>query len=95
MTGQFVLSLSGRDKGRIHVIVSFDAEKALVFLCDGKTRKVEKPKPKKLKHIKFLSLRDELLTCAIQAGNLSDRMIREDISRIEMKESRRDCSAEG
>ena len=95
MTGQFVLSLSGRDKGRVHVIVSYDAEKAVVCICDGKTRKVEKPKPKKLKHIKFLSWRDEALVNAINEEKLSDRMIRESIARWEMKESRRDCSAEG
>ena len=95
MTGEFVLSISGRDKGRIHVIVATDAEKELVFLCDGKTRRVAKPKPKKLKHIKFLSKRDERIAAAICAGNLTDSAVREAIARIEMNQSRRDYSAEG
>ena len=95
MIGEFVLSISGRDKGRIHVIVASDVNKELVYLCDGKTRCVAKPKPKKLKHIKFLSHRDDALTVAINEGNLSDAAIRAAIARQEMTESRRDCSAEG
>ena len=95
MTGQFVLSLSGRDKGRVHVIVAYDADKAIVYICDGKTRKVERPKPKKLKHIKFLSQRDDVLVEAINAENLTDSLIRKAIARQEMTDSRRDCYAEG
>ena len=95
MTGKFVLSLSGRDKGRVHVIVASDAEKGIVYLCDGKTRKVERPKAKKLKHIKFLSHRDDALIVAINEGNLSDSAIRAAIARQETNESRRDCSAKG
>ena len=95
MTGQFVLSISGRDKGRVHVIVAYDSEKQIVFLVDGKTRCVEKPKPKKLKHIKFLSARDEALVQMIEGKNLSNRNVREAITRYEMTKSRRDCSAEG
>ena len=95
MTGLFVLSISGRDKGRVHVIVGSDAEQDLVYICDGKTRKLEKPKPKKLKHIKFLSHRDELLDQIIREETLTDRKIREAIARQEMIQSRRDCSAEG
>ena len=77
------------------MIVSSDAEKAIVYLCDGKTRKLSKPKPKKLKHIKFLSHRDDALTALINEGNLSDAAIRKAISRYETEESRRDCSAKG
>lgn len=95
MTGMFVLSISGRDKGRVHVIVANDAEKGIVYICDGKTRKLEKPKPKKLKHIKVLSQSDDLLMTAINEGNLSDSVIRAAISRWEKTESRRDCSAKG
>lgn len=95
MTGEFVLSISGRDKGRVHVIVACDAEKDLFYICDGKTRRLERPKPKKLKHIKLLSHRDEMLDRFICEGSLTDRKIREAIARQEMTQSRRDCSAEG
>ena len=80
MTGQLVLSLSGRDKGRIHVIVAYDVEKQIVFIVDGKTRCVEKPKPKKLKHVKFLSKCDETVLRAINEASLTDRQVREAIA---------------
>ena len=95
MTGKFVLSISGRDKGRIHVVVAADADKDLVYICDGKTRKLEKPKPKKLKHVKFLSERDAALDRAFAENELTNSKIREAVARQEMTESRRDCSAEG
>ena len=95
MIGEFVLSISGRDKGRVHVIVACDAEKGIAYICDGKTRKVEKPKPKKLKHIKFLSHRDDVLTAAIHEGNLRNALVRAAIACQETEESRRDCSAKG
>ena len=86
MTGQLVLSLSGRDKGRIHVIVAHDSEKQIVFLVDGKTRRVEKPKPKKLKHIKFLSVRADAIAEAVENGCLTDRAVRECIKAYEMNQ---------
>ncbi len=84
MTGQLVLSLSGRDKGRINVIVACDMEKQLVFLVDGRTRRVEKPKPKKLKHIKFLSVCHEGIAEAVKNGSLTDKAVREAIGAYEM-----------
>lgn len=54
--GQIVYSKSGRDKGRIMVIVGL--EDNFVFLCDGKLRKLDKPKRKKdihLQHTKYVS----------------------------------------
>ena len=86
MTGQLVLSLSGRDKGRIHAIVAGDGEKQIVFLVDGKTRRVDKPKPKKLKHIKFLSVCDESIRIAVENGCLTDKTVREAIKAYEMNQ---------
>ena len=47
--GQVVRSLRGHDKGELLVITDF--AKLRVFLCDGKSRKLEKPKAKNLRHI--------------------------------------------
>lgn len=49
--GQVVLSRAGRDKGKSFVVVG-DADLEHVLLSDGDLRKLEKPKKKKLKHIK-------------------------------------------
>ena len=55
MIGRFAVSLSGRDKGRVFMIVD-TPEENFVMLCDGELRRLEKPKRKKLKHIKLLAL---------------------------------------
>ena len=43
-------SLAGHDKGELMVIAGFENDKVLV--CDGKHRKLEKPKCKNAKHLK-------------------------------------------
>ena len=47
--GTVVCSKMGRDKGYFLVVVSTDERSALV--CDGKERRLEKPKKKNLKHL--------------------------------------------
>ena len=54
MVGRFAVSLSGRDEGRVFLIVD-TPEENFVLLCDGCLRRLEKPKRKKLKHIKLLA----------------------------------------
>ena len=46
-----VISLNGRDEGKYFFVLGVEDE--FVLLADGKGRKIEKPKRKKLKHIKF------------------------------------------
>ena len=50
--GQIVLSLAGRDKGRI-MIVSSVLDSQHVAVVDGKYRKMRSPKKKKLKHLQL------------------------------------------
>ena len=52
LLGQLVVSLAGRDKGCICAVVGEPDEEGFVLIADGKVRKVEKPKKKKLKHLK-------------------------------------------
>ncbi len=48
--GQVVVSAAGHDKGEMLVIAGFDKNRVLV--CDGKQRKLERPKAKNPKHLK-------------------------------------------
>ena len=48
-----VISLSGRDKGKAFLVVGTQGD--CLLLCDGKTRRIEKPKRKKRKHTAFAS----------------------------------------
>lgn len=47
-----VKSLSGRDAGRLFVVVNESPE--YVYLADGRLRRVERPKKKKLKHVQLM-----------------------------------------
>jgi len=67
-----VKSAAGRDKGKFMVIADF-SEDGFCLLADGKERKLEKPKKKRLKHIKFTNT-------VIRAENLTDRALRRVIS---------------
>lgn len=49
--GQLVVSTAGRDKGRKFIVLKI-IDQNHVYISDGDLRKVEKPKKKKLKHIK-------------------------------------------
>ncbi|MBE6563444.1 MAG: RNA-binding protein [Ruminococcaceae bacterium] len=51
--GSVTVSERGRDKGRIMAVLNVEGRYALV--ADGRKRKVEKPKRKKLCHLSLLS----------------------------------------
>lgn len=48
--GQIVKSIAGRDKDRFFVVMNADGE--FVWLADGDLRKLEKPKQKKIMHVR-------------------------------------------
>lgn len=51
--GAVVVSIAGHDKGGIFAVIGFsNGEYALI--ADGKVRKLEKPKKKKLKHLRVI-----------------------------------------
>lgn len=49
-----VLSTAGRDKGGIFYVLEAAGE-GYVYISDGRRRRIEKPKKKKIKHLKRLS----------------------------------------
>lgn len=49
MTGQFVISKAGHDKGTIYMIVAEEEE--FVYLSDGQLKTQENPKKKNRKHV--------------------------------------------
>ena len=52
--GQLVIPRAGRDKGRVMIVVRI-IDSDYVYIADGDLRKVEKPKKKKIKHLKVLN----------------------------------------
>ena len=51
--GSVVLSLAGHDKNDFQVVIKMDGDFA--FVCNGKSRRIEKPKKKNIKHLKLLN----------------------------------------
>ncbi|MDR0863159.1 MAG: KOW domain-containing RNA-binding protein [Oscillospiraceae bacterium] len=62
-----VQSLRGHDAGASFFVVA--ADDIFVSLADGKTRKLEKPKRKKRKHVALVSRRDTNLTEKLRNGD--------------------------
>ena len=48
-----VEATAGREKGKLFYVLSEDGE--YLFLADGKSRRVEAPKRKKRKHVRFIA----------------------------------------
>ena len=72
--GQVVKSTAGHDKGDLLVIAGFENEKVLV--CDGKHRKLEKPKCKNPKHLEETEMFLEPDSMA------TDKMLRKTLNKI-------------
>ena len=51
--GDIVLALAGRDEGRKFAVVAV-ADENYVLIADGKSRRADKPKKKKIKHLKLV-----------------------------------------
>ncbi|MGN0642633.1 MAG: hypothetical protein ACI4JJ_05750 [Huintestinicola sp.] len=65
--GMIVRSGAGRDKGKFLVVVAADEEFA--YLADGKERRLERPKKKRLKHVKPTNT-------VIDTSSLTDKKLR-------------------
>lgn len=63
---QIVVSLAGRDKGKLFLILETDGDHVLI--ADGRGRRQEKPKRKKRKHIQFVSESDSYAAAKIRNG---------------------------
>ena len=57
--GEFAKSKAGHDKEEIFIIINIEEE--YVYLVDGKSRILDKPKRKKIKHIQVINQIDEEL----------------------------------
>lgn len=70
--GDIVESLAGHDKGNILLVMSVSEDQKYVFLSDGRLRTVKKPKRKKIKHCKKISIEP----VKDQIGSLTDAEVR-------------------
>jgi len=62
-----VLSLAGHDRDQYFFVA--DTDGVWAWLADGKGRKLEKPKRKKLKHVRFVSRTDSRVAEKLRSGD--------------------------
>ncbi len=80
--GAVCVSKAGHDKGRAFVIVGICDEQH-VLLCDGETRKLSRPKKKKLMHLKIEPQRaDEIGKRVTEAEPLLDADVRKALNAL-------------
>lgn len=80
MTGMLAASKAGHDKSEIYVIIKEETE--YIYLVDGKTRTLEKPKKKNKKHIQVIKkCPDAELADQIKSGDADDIIIRKYIKK--------------
>ena len=56
--GMLAKSKAGHDKGNVYVI--YDVDDTYVYLIDGKIRKIENPKKKKIKHVQIICKKHDI-----------------------------------
>ena len=82
MAGQIVVSKCGRDSGLTLVVIGV-CEEEFLFVADGRHRKVEKPKKKRLKHLKYTGLYSEKLRSMLLSNRqITNRQVREELNRL-------------
>lgn len=63
-----VVSLAGRDEGRLFFVLATDGVYAMI--ADGKVRKLENPKRKKLKHLRLAARTDSKVATKLRQGDI-------------------------
>lgn len=59
-----VEATAGREKGKLFYVMNAEGE--YLFLADGKSRRVEAPKRKKVKHVRFIARPDDRVAVKIK-----------------------------
>lgn len=79
-SGSIVLSTAGRDSNRMFAVVDV-VDENYVLISDGRVRRLETPKKKKLKHLKFISQSEEIAQ-KISDGKLTNNILKKELSVI-------------
>lgn len=81
--GKIVYSKSGRDKGKMFIIVGV-VDENFVLLADGDLRKIENPKLKNIKHVQMTNMIAEDILASIELGKMpANHMIRNNLKQIQ------------
>jgi len=80
--GRLVCSMQGRDSGSFYLVVGSENETKLL-LADGKGRKVDNPKRKNVKHLKFYDMiAGEVFDKAINGKRITNADVRKELKSL-------------
>ena len=80
--GQLVRASCGRDEGKYFFIIKL-VDESFVLISDGKSRKLDKPKLKKIKHLIVEKYVNEEIKMLLQNRNkITDSYIRAELNKL-------------
>lgn len=83
--GRLVCSTQGRDSGRFYLVVGIEDE-TKVRVADGEGRKVENPKKKNIKHLKFYDAVAQELADKVRRGKrITNEDVRKELKSLVLK----------
>ena len=81
-----VVSMAGRDRGQLFYVI--DADEQYVYLADGKSRRLEKPKRKKRKHVQQIPRTESRIAEKIRNGEkVLNSELRKELASFGQKQS--------
>ena len=81
-----VVSKAGRDQGQLFYVI--DADEQYVYLADGKSRRLEKPKRKKRKHVQQIPRTESRIAEKIRNGEkVLNSELRKELASFGQKQS--------
>ena len=81
-----IVSKTGRDKGQLFYVI--DTDEQYVYLADGKSRKLEKPKRKKRKHVEQVPRTESRIAEKIRNGEkVLNSELRKELASFGQKQS--------
>ncbi len=82
LLGRIAVSTAGRDRKRAFLVVGLSGE-GYVLLADGRLRKIDRPKKKKLRHVRLESAVAEDVRSQLSEGiKVQDAQIRKSIASL-------------
>ena len=67
--GDIVFSKAGRDKSSYFVVMRLSDDSSYAYICDGRKRKTDRPKYKKIKHLGLGMGFSEFISGKIESGD--------------------------
>ena len=81
-----IVSKAGRDQGQLFFVI--DADEQYVYLADGKSRKLEKPKRKKRRHVQAVFQTESRIAEKIRNGEkVLNSELRKELASLGQKQS--------